>query len=100
MELKVNAAEWNGLSPDERARIESIIGGFFKGATITLDPAAPRSAQPAGAHVAGWNPFCKAACDIAEGAAIAACASLVNPIAIAACIAAAHAAGDACRNSC
>ena len=98
MDVKVNDAEWKGLGKDEQGRIESIVGGFFKGARIIPDPAAPQSARLA-APAATGDPICEAACTIAETAAIAACASL-GPIAGPICVAAAKVAGDACRNAC
>lgn len=98
MQLKVNAEQWQELGEAERQKIESIISGFFHDATIVADLATPRVAEIQAFDLS--SPFCKAACDIVEAAAVAACASLANPIAIAACIAAAHAAGDECRRRC
>ncbi len=98
MAFKVNQDEWNGLSASERERIEAIIGGYFKGAKIVADPSAPRL-RPAGAAPAG-NFFCEAGCTALEAAAVAACALIPNPIAVAACVAVAHAAGEECRKKC
>ena len=99
MDIKVNEAEWAALGNDEQQRIEDIVKGFFKDAMIVPDAATPASGvQPQAVALA--NPFCKAACDIAQAAATAACAGLGNPIAIAACVAAASAAGDECRRRC
>jgi|GEM_PF-3030717 len=100
MDIKVNDQEWADLGRDEQARIEKIVSGYFKGARIVPDKDTARSAPPEAGLLAQTNPFCKAGCDIAQAAATAACASLVNPIAIAACIAAAQAAGDLCRSKC
>ena len=103
MEIKVNDAQWHGLSQSEKDNITQIVAGHFKGASIVPDPATPAIDQDE-MKTAGFlgipNPFCKAACDIAQAAAIAACSTVGGPIAVAACIAAAQAAGDACRNSC
>jgi hypothetical protein len=99
MDIKVNDAEWNALAAADKQKIQEIVGGFFKESRIVADAATPASGvQIQG--ILGGNPFCKAACTIAESAAVAACAGLGNPIAIAACAAAAHAAGDACRSRC
>lgn len=98
MELKVNRAEWQGLSGDDRAKIESIVGSFFKGSTIVPDEATPASASIGALGVK--EAICKAACTLAQAAASAACVPLGNPIAIAACIALAEAAGNKCRESC
>lgn len=99
MDINVNDAEWAALGNDEQKRIEDIVKGFFKDATIVSDAATPASGvQPEA--VAFANPFCKAACDIVESAAITACVGLANPIAIAACVALVKAAGDECRSQC
>ena len=95
MDIKVNDQEWNDISKDEQQRITDIITGYFKDARIVPDAATLKTAvAPQG------NPFCKIGCDAAEAAAATACTNLTNPIAVAACIAAAHAAGDECRNRC
>ena len=62
------------------------------------DAATAKTAQPRAAALS--NPFCTTACNIAEEAAKVACLALGNPIAIAACVALAHAAGDECRKHC
>lgn len=99
MDIKVNDVEWSELAAAERQKIEEIVSGYFKGASIVPDAATPVSdVLPEGLR--GGNPFCEAACNVAEAAAVAACAALTNPIAIAACVAAAHAAGDYCRREC
>ncbi len=97
MDLKINAGDWATLGRDEQTKIESIVTGFFKDGKIVPDPATPSTGQ---APVSLGNPFCKAACDIAESAAVVACNAIGNPIGIAACVALAHAAGDACRGNC
>ena len=51
MNLKVNTGQWNALDKTEKARIEAIVGAYFKGATITTDAATPLVAVAA-------NPFC------------------------------------------
>lgn len=99
MDIKVNDAEWAALGKDEQKRIEEVVKGFFKDATIVPDAATPASGVQPHAGVL-TNPFCKAACDMAQAAATAACAGLANPIAIAACVAAVTAAGDECRRGC
>ena len=99
MDIKVNDSEWNGLGRDEQERVESIISGFFKEARIVPDAAtAPSGVQARALKLK--NPFCKPACDVLEASASAACLTLSNPIAIAACLAAAKAAGDYCRSRC
>lgn len=100
MALKVNKDEWEGLPANERKQIEAIISGHFKGTRIVVDPSAPRFSPAGTGAITSGNVLCKVACTAAEAAAVAACALLVNPIAVAACIAAAHVAGDECRKQC
>ena len=100
MKVKVNDAQWKGLTESQRKTIDQIVGGNFKGAAISPDAGTPEAGQAAVEGFLGLpNPFCRAACDVAEALAISACASLPPP-ANAVCIAAAHAAGDACRGGC
>lgn len=99
MQIKVNADEWGGLSEIDREKIRAVVGSFFKGAEIVSDEHTPRSGvDTQSIKVSGF--LCTAACNVAQAAATAACASLVNPIAIAACVALASAAGDECRKLC
>ena len=97
MEIKVNDQEWKGVSSEDQKNINNIMSSYFKGGKITPDAATPPSPGVAKGLIP--NPFCKPACDIAEAAAVAACAGLSGPAA-AVCVAAAHIAGDACRNGC
>ena len=104
MNIKLNADQWNGLSDQDKKRMTQIISGHFKGSTIAPDAnVAPVNVpvQPQGGLIPGFkNPFCTAACDIGQAAAVAACSALSGGVAIAICVAAAQAAGDACRDSC
>jgi hypothetical protein len=120
-DIKVNAQEWEKLSEGERSQITSIMKehGFLTGADkIVADATAPPSAQAvkeaathlasvarthkgittAAATPAAFN-FCKTGCDIAEAAAVAACALVPTP-GNALCVAAAHAGGEFCRSKC
>src|SRR5574343_114851 len=103
MEIKVNETQWQGLSKSEQENITRIVTGHFKQASISpsvnTPPVEIREVTTEG-FLNLPNPFCKAACDIAQAAAVAACSTVGGPIAVAACIAAAQVAGDACRNSC
>jgi hypothetical protein len=95
--IKVNSGQWQSLSKDDQERVSNILkttGLLKEGATIAPEP----SLAAAGVHVFG-NPFCKIGCDLAESAAVAACALLTGP-AVAICIAAAHAGGELCRSRC
>lgn len=91
MAVEVNQADWNGLSDDDRKKIEEIISDNFKGETITASDAAAASAA--------GNPACEMACSIAQAAAMNACRNLPSPGAEI-CMIAARAAGDACRSRC
>lgn len=90
MSLKVNSAEWNALSAADQQKIAAIMAEQFDGATIEPEDAAARLTA---------NPTCEAACNVAEAAAIAACANL-GPIAAPFCIAAARELGNVCRSRC
>ena len=123
-DIKVNATEWNPLPEESKAKITSIMKdhGFLTGSDkVAGDANAPKAeevvakasahllasakAQKAAAGKGTPSPqlfgidFCKIGCDLAEGAAIAACGVLPPP-ANGICVAAAHVAGDFCRSKC
>jgi hypothetical protein len=124
-DIKVNGAEWNQLSEENRAQITSIMkeNGFLTGtAKIVGDESAPKAAvavraavtflqKTAKAHKAaagkgaasseilGLPSPCKIGCSLFEAAAVAAC-SLVPPPGNAICVVAAHAGGEFCRSKC
>jgi hypothetical protein len=102
MEIKVNDIQWNNLTEAERDNISQIMTGYFKEAALVPDSATPvMDLNQMTTQLFGLtNPFCKAACDIAQAAAMAACTTVGGPVAVAACTALAQAAGDACRNAC
>lgn len=99
MDIEINKAEWDALDAGTRKKITDVITGNFKGSRIVPSPSAPTFSQRAGAAPLG-NPFCEAACNIAENAAKAACLGLGDPLSIAACIALAEEAGKECRRRC
>jgi hypothetical protein len=94
MNIKVNSTEWSGISDADRKKIQDITDSFFKAQHTFVPVEGARATEAIAA-----NPFCTAACSIAEAAAVAACAALSGP-AIPICIAAAHAAGQLCRDRC
>lgn len=103
--IKVNDGQWNALSTDEQnAIIEGLITtkALEVGDKIVPDP----NVQPfteATIMEPMWNPLndlCKAGCDIAAAAAAAWCTANTAGIATAACLAAAEAARQACRDRC
>lgn len=103
MDVKVNKSEWDGVSPEDRKKIEQIIASHFKDAKITPDASAGTAkdsiAKRSVTAFSLTNPFCSAACGIAEAAAVAACSALSGPL-VPICVAAAHAAGEFCRSKC
>ena len=103
MDVKVNKSEWESLSQENRDRINSIISSHFQGSTVVGADGVNSSHDIIQAQKFGWNPgkpFCTAACGVAEAAAVAACSALSGGVAVAACVAAAHVAGDYCRSRC
>jgi hypothetical protein len=104
MEVKLQKAEWEGISAEDRKKIQEIIASHF-GEQVSVIPEASFAAAKeliATRRLAAFNlsnPICTSACGIAEAAAVAACSSLA-PLLIPICVAAAHAAGDFCRAQC
>src|SRR5262245_24592861 len=96
MQVRVNKEEWEKLGGKERALIEQVVGGYFKGAEINPGVDVPASAGLGGSV----GSFCEAACNMAQAAAEAACQSIQDPLGKAVCIAAAKSAGDLCRSKC
>jgi hypothetical protein len=103
MDLKVNKSEWDGVSAEDRKKIEQIITSHFKEAKIAPDATAGTANDSlAKRNMTAFsltNPICSAACGIAEAAAVAACSVLSGP-AVPICVVIAHAAGDFCRSKC
>lgn len=97
MQVKVNKQEWDKLSESDRARIGQVVGGYFKGAELVPDAAAPGSATLGGL---GGDAICTAACNLAQAAAESACQSITDPLGKSVCLLAAKAAGDLCRSNC
>lgn len=103
-DITLNQSEWNALSADVRARITEIleqVGLLKDGDRIVTAPNAPTFADIAALKLPVIShSVCMTLCDVAQGAAQVACALLPDPISIAACNAAAVAAGNACRRRC
>jgi hypothetical protein len=104
MDIKLNKDEWENVSAEDRKKIEQIISSHFKDTKVVADMNAGTSKDLlAKRQLQAFNftnPFCSAACGVAEAAAVAACSALSGGVAIAVCVAAAHAAGDYCRSRC
>lgn len=96
MDIKVNELQWNSLSQGEREQLGEVITTNFKNASIVPTPATEAASV---GNVQIENFVRDAACNMAQAAAVVACATIGGPIAVAVCIAAAQAAGDACRNA-
>jgi sulfite reductase beta subunit-like hemoprotein len=119
--IHVNAAEWDNLTEEERRRISSIMEehGFLTGSDrIVADASAPPAMQvckTAAKHLASVArdhkgiseaaarqrafDWCKAGCNIAEAAAVAACVLVPTPGNIV-CVAVAHGGAEFCRSQC
>jgi hypothetical protein len=101
MDVKVNKDEWEGVSAEDRKKIEQIIASHFKETKIAPDPKfASAKTFLANRQMPVNFSICTAACGVAEAGAVAACAMLSGGVAIALCVAACHAAGDWCREQC
>ena len=103
MDVKLNKSEWDGISAEDRKKIQEIIASHFKGTKIVADPHAAKAKDLlAERRLQSFNlsnPICTAACGVAEAAAVAACSALSGPL-VPLCVAAAHAAGEFCRSKC
>lgn len=103
MDLKLNKAEWEGVSAEDRKKIEQIIATHFKDTKIVPDTNTHVAKELlAKRKLQTFNfdkPTCTAGCGLAEAAAAAAC-SLLPGLAVPICVAAVHAAGDWCRSQC
>lgn len=103
MDVNVNKSEWDSLSTADRDTIEKIIASHFKDKVVP-EASAPKAqdflAQRQLQIFNFKNPICTAACGVAEAAAVAACSAITGGVAVAVCVAAAHAAGDYCRSRC
>jgi hypothetical protein len=104
--IRLNEEQWNSLSDDQQSEIIQIMrdtGLLRDRDEIIPDPDAPSVSMLRLPEVSAGRikeVLCKTACTAAEAAAITACAHLIEPLAVAACIAAAHALGEECRRRC
>ena len=99
-ELRVQG--WNSLSESDKAKITE---GLIKiGSVRPGSPLVDAGAAPSAANItAAWDPIgdlCRAACDVAAGAAAAWCTANTAGVATAVCFAAAAAAREECRKHC
>lgn len=104
MEVKVNAEQWKSLTSTDQTKMAEILQTQFQAKIVpdtSIPPVDPKHLtihKTFGILDDLLGPIKKPACDVAQAAAVAACATLSGSVAIAACVAAAQAAGDACRN--
>ena len=102
-DIKVNKSDWEGASPDEqKAILEGLIqtGALKPGDRILGDTAISSTDNRVGER---WNPIkdgCKALCDIAAGTGAAWCTANTVGLGLAACLAAAGAVREKCRDGC
>ncbi len=103
-EIKINKEQWEGLSVEERARIEGILlgaGSLEPGDTLVADPGAAKVPVQDGDSFDG-NPLkgiCKALCDAAYTVAVVKCKTLPPPWS-SICIAVATTLRDKCKKQC
>jgi hypothetical protein len=90
MTIKMNNADWNGISSDEQQQIRDIIGKNFDGQKVEVSDTKSQTAD---------GSTCETLCNTAEALAEQACSALPWP-ASTVCKIAAEKAGDYCRSRC
>ena len=104
-DILVNKQQWDAVSADDQEAIVKGLrstGALKIGDRIVPDPSAPPFDENTQLSPL-WNPIadlCKAACDVAAGAAVAWCTVNTAGVALAVCLAAAEAARNECRRRC
>lgn len=104
-DILVNKGQWDSLSKEDQDKIAK--GLLDSGAIRDIDQIiGDASIPPIDENTQLqplWNPLkdlCKAACDVAAGAALAWCTANTAGVGLAVCIAAAEAARNECKNRC
>lgn len=104
-DIKVNKDQWGALGEDEQQKITKGLKGcgvIQESDTIVgSEQISPFDKQTQLEPM--WNPLqdlCKSACDVAAGGALAWCTANTVGIGLAACLAAAEAARQECKNHC
>lgn len=99
-DIRLNADQWNDLPSESKDAITNLL----RDSTLLKEgDSIVGSKDVSSQSTESWIPprICRAGCDVAEVAVVAACASIPGGIvAIVACQAAAHVAGDECRRAC
>lgn len=99
-DVKIDKSKWDALSDEEKRKITDglIKAGTLKsGDNIVGDAVVGTSVQPA------WDPvgdICRGACDVAAGVGAAWCTANTVGVGLIACLAAAEAVRNECRNHC
>ena len=103
-DIRINADQWNALSSDEQNQITENLSrnGLLKGESRIIPDPYVEALGEGDLRPAGWIPprICRALCDTAQTAAIAACVAETAGAGLIVCLAAAQIAGDACRGEC
>ncbi|QWG70251.1 hypothetical protein EXW32_28125 (plasmid) [Bacillus mycoides] len=105
--IKISEETWSQVHEDEKKKIHNILieaGSIDKGDEIVGDTVIPAHKEDEDIMTISWNikklhppkDICKAACNVAA----AACTAGTEGIGLAACLAAANAAKDLCRDRC
>lgn len=104
--IKISEETWSQVHEDEKKKIHNILieaGSIDKGDEIVGDTVIPAHKEDEDIMTISWNPkrdFCKSKCNVLAAAAAAACTAGTEGIGLAACLAAADAAKDLCRDRC
>lgn len=100
IEIKINTSIWDALSVEDKDKITKIAKAtslLDKEGTIVADSSAP--VADAQNFLDNFS-FCKIGCDAAAAAAVAACTASTAGAGLAACLAVAEVAHQACRDAC
>ena len=100
-EIRVNAQQWNAVKEEDQKRIDTAlkaVGALKPDDVIVPDLNAPVIKTQAVPGTSGW--LCEFLCHAAANAGRAACFQLVDPVAIAACLAAVEVALKKCLKEC
>jgi len=101
MKISISSEEWIQLESRQRDEIQAILSrSFASHAPVAIVPTDDGPRLDAITLGSKAEAICQFACDVAEASAIVACQLLGDRVAIAACVAAAKAAGKICKVGC
>ncbi|MEH6847837.1 MULTISPECIES: hypothetical protein [Bacillus cereus group] len=104
--IKISEETWSQVHEDEKKKIHNILieaGSIDKEDKIVGDTAIPAHKEDEDIMTISWNlkkDLCKATCDVIAATAAAACTAGTEGFGLVACLAAADAAKDLCRDRC